>query len=189
MAWVDEGASTSAQLWSRESQDELHHTVTCDSAVLALAVDNVRGRMLVGTQQGDIRVWNLHTFQVQADLVGHHSSVLSLVLSDDYVFSASSDSTVRVWDAETLQPRACVFPASTNTGDIYSLAWDAEAQVLYFGCQDTSIEWISITPERLQEAACEPLWPTAASYDKFFDSRPRSLWHRTTERELSLIHI
>ena len=65
MAWVDEGASTSAQLWSRESQDELHHTVTCDSAVLALAVDNVRGRMLVGTQQGDIRVWNLHTFQVQ----------------------------------------------------------------------------------------------------------------------------
>ena len=130
MAWVDEGASTSAQLWSRESQDELHHTVTCDSAVLALAVDNVRGRMLVGTQQGDIRVWHLPTFEVQADLVGHRSSVLSLVLSDDYVFSASSDSTVRVWDAETLQPRACVFPASTNTGDIYSLAWDAKAQVL-----------------------------------------------------------
>ena len=185
MAWVDGSASTSALPWSRESEDVLHHTVTCDSAVLALAVDDVRGRMLVGTQQGDIRVWHLPTFEVQADLVGHRSSVLSLVLSDDYVFSASSDSTVRVWDAETLQPCACVFPASTNTGDIYSLAWDAKAQVLYMGCQDTSIEWISITRARLHEAASEPLWPTATSYDKFFDSRPRSLWHRTTEREMS----
>ena len=101
MAWVDGSASTSALPWSRESEDVLHHTVTCDSAALALAVDDVRGRMLVGTQQGDIRVWHLPTFEVQADLVGHRSSVLSLVLSDDYVFSASSDSTVRVWDAET----------------------------------------------------------------------------------------
>ena len=82
-----------------DGADFLHHTVTCDSAALALAVDTQRARMLVGMQSGEICAWDLDTFQPCARLIGHRSSVLSLILVDDYLFSASSDSTVRIWDA------------------------------------------------------------------------------------------
>lgn len=155
-----------------DGADFLHHTVTCESAALALAVDTQRARMLVGMQSGEICAWDLDTFQPCARLIGHRSSVLSLILVDDYLFSASSDSTVRIWDAATLMPLALVFPASTNTGDIFCLAWDHEKHVLYFGCQDTSIQWLPVTRARLHEPT-EPL-PTLSSFDKFFDSRPRT---------------
>lgn len=167
---------------AQDASDVLQHTLTCDSAVLALAVDAQRGRVLVGTQHGDIRVCDLHTCQVCAHLVGHRSSVLSLVLSDAYLFSASSDSTVRVWDAATLEPRALIFPASTNTGDIFALAWHPALHTLYLGCQDTSIQWVRVTEERLHEAAAEPFC-TREPFDKFFDSRPRSLRHAAAAAE------
>lgn len=151
------------------------HTVTFnDTSILAVAVDQEHGLLFAGTQSGTIFVWNLISQQPYAQLVGHTRSVLALVLAkkEGWLFSASSDSTVRLWDIRNLAPVALIYPASDNTGDIFTMAWCSSLHTLYLGCQDTSIQWISITPEKLQE----PLHNVPDSRPhKFFDSMSRAM--------------
>lgn len=151
------------------------HTVTFnDTSILAVAVDQERGFLFAGTQSGTIFAWDLATHQLHAQLIGHTRSVLTLEIAaaEGWLFSASSDSTVRLWDIRALTPLALIYPASDNTGDIFTMAWHASLHTLYLGCQDTSIQWICITPEKLQE----PLHAVPDSRPhKFFDSMSRAM--------------
>lgn len=53
-----------------------------------------------------------------------------------------------------------------------AVAWDAPRTTLYFGCQDTSIQWLAVTRETL---ARSPTHVRNVRFHKFFDSRPRAL--------------
>ena len=70
-----------------------HHTVKCPSAVSALAVDTESARLFGGTQSGSIYVWNLASYELEAEFVGHVSSVLALhyVPGAHWLFSASCE--------------------------------------------------------------------------------------------------
>ena len=50
---------------------------------------------------------------------------------------------LQVWDAVHLVPLYVLDPyLQTDAGDIYSLAWSQSRETVYFGCQNTSIQWI-----------------------------------------------
>lgn len=143
------------------------HTVSVHGApVLSLVTDHAHGRMFAGTLSGAIYVWDVATQQERAELVGHTRSVLALALapSRGWLFSSSCDSTVRVWDAHRLAPLALIYPATDNVGDILSLAWCEQAQTLYFGCQNTSIQWIQLG------GAWSAMGVRASRPHKFFDA-------------------
>ncbi|WFD47185.1 hypothetical protein GLX27_001833 [Malassezia furfur] len=169
-----------------EKTSQPSHTITFnDTSVLAVAVDQERGLLFAGTQSGTIFVWNLVTQQPYAQLVGHTRSVLALTFAQNegWLFSASSDSTVRLWDVRHLRPIALIYPASDNTGDILAMAWCPSVHTLFLGCQDTSIQWISITPEKLQE----PLHNVPNSRPhKFFDSMSRAMEGMSDELPLAV---
>ncbi len=99
-----------------------------------------------GSQEGDISVWDLETFQSTARLQGHSASVLALELAPEknWLFSSSGDNTVRVWDTVTNAPLFVVYPAEDSVGDIFALKWCAALETLYLGCQSTSIQWICL---------------------------------------------
>lgn len=151
----------------------LHHTLSLDStSVLSLAVDQERGLLFAGTQSGSIVVCDLHTQQKRALLLGHTRSVLALALAhaDGWLFSSSSDRTVRVWDAHVLRPVALIHPASENVGDILSLAWCAPLRTLYLGCQNTTIQWVRLTPDVWSSGPGAASVVRGAPPHKFFDT-------------------
>ena len=50
---------------------------------------------------------------------------------------------LQVWDTVDLVPLYVLDPyLQTDAGDIYSLAWSQSRETVYFGCQNTSIQWI-----------------------------------------------
>jgi di- and tripeptidase len=50
---------------------------------------------------------------------------------------------LQVWDTVDLVPLYVLDPyLQTDAGDIYSLAWSSSRETVYFGCQNTSIQWI-----------------------------------------------
>ena len=50
---------------------------------------------------------------------------------------------LQVWDTVDLVPLYVLDPyLQADAGDIYSLAWSQSRETIYFGCQNTSIQWI-----------------------------------------------
>ncbi|KAF8516831.1 Zn-dependent exopeptidase [Hysterangium stoloniferum] len=118
----------------------LHHNEK--SSVLSLAADS--RHIFSGCQTADIHVWDRSTFQVKKTLQGHTGSVLALEIDPEreWLFSASSDSTVRIWSTCSLSPLYILTPhLDTSAGDIFSLTFSPALQTLYFGCQNTSLQW------------------------------------------------
>ncbi|KZP01327.1 glutathione degradosome [Calocera viscosa TUFC12733] len=161
----------------------LTHTLhQAESSVLCLAADDEH--IFSGTQENHVYVWNRKTLQREAILKGHTGSVLALVLAEEkkWLFSSAADSTVRVWSTETLSPIYLVLPVlDVYSGDIFSLAWNARRCCLYFGCQDTSIQYYNFNnckPEVNGSSTTPP-----RQFHKFFDSSPRFVHAARLERD------
>ncbi|CAE6432865.1 unnamed protein product [Rhizoctonia solani] len=126
-----------------------------ESSVLSLTADE---RFIYSGSQGmDIYVWDRHTLSHTASLQGHTGSVLALIHSPErqWLFSSSGDSTVRIWCTQTLCPLYTIIPHG-EPGDIFSLAYvhTPTQQRLIFGCQNTSLQWVDLSPSTLQPPPC-----------------------------------
>ncbi|KAI0754689.1 Zn-dependent exopeptidase [Daedaleopsis nitida] len=165
---------------TRVTPDLIHSLHQAESSVLCLAADD--GNIYTGSQDGQICVWDKETFRLRAIWRHTSGSILALEYAPDrqWLFSASGDSTIRVWDTRTLRALWLLHPhLETENGDLYSLAWCAQTQTLYFGCQDTSLQWFSFSSitsdHRPQEALMSSgrSTPTSRKAHKFFDSYPQ----------------
>ncbi|KAH9933265.1 Zn-dependent exopeptidase [Amylocystis lapponica] len=186
-------ASLSRPLESIAQPPRLSHTLHQQrNSVLSLAAD--ASHIFSGSQGGDISVWDKHTFRLKATLKGHTGSILALeyAAGRDWLFSASGDSTVRVWSTHNLSPLYLLNPhLETDSGDLFSLVWSPSLQTLYFGCQDTSLQWYTFSfgstavPSSSTSAAsigsnssdgatrCDSPAPASRKVHKFFDSYPQ----------------
>ncbi|THH23069.1 hypothetical protein EUX98_g8107 [Antrodiella citrinella] len=128
-----------------------HSLYQRSSSVLSLAADSCH--IYSGSQADDIlvgRVWDKATFTLKATLQGHTGSVLALQYAPDrqWLFSASGDSSVRVWSTKSLTPLFQITPhLDTDSGDLFSLAWSPSLSTIYFGCQNTSLQWYTFPSE------------------------------------------
>ena len=55
------------------------------------------GKLVCGSWDNTIRVWDASTGGLDATLTGHRGAVLGLVVIGERLFSASADGTIRVW--------------------------------------------------------------------------------------------
>ncbi|KAI0643091.1 Zn-dependent exopeptidase [Trametes meyenii] len=160
------------------------------SSVLSLAAND--DHIYTGSQDGQISVWNKATFKLITVLRGHTGSVLALEYAPDkhWLFSASGDSTIRVWSTRSHTPLYLLHPhLETDSGDLFSLTWCAPLQTIYFGCQNTSLQWFSFSIPTLEHATFGTARPadgvihsgtstptsmsTSRKAHKFFDSYPQ----------------
>ncbi|KIJ54859.1 hypothetical protein M422DRAFT_64082 [Sphaerobolus stellatus SS14] len=133
----------------------LHHHQK--SSVLSVAAD--RKHIFGGCQTADIHVWDRQTFIIKTTLQGHTGSVLALEIARDreWLFSSSSDSTVRIWDTRTLTLLYILTPhLDTSAGDIFSLTYSPILQTLYFGCQNTSLQWYDFSKTKPRRSSRRP---------------------------------
>ncbi|KAI5122438.1 hypothetical protein M0805_008751 [Coniferiporia weirii] len=135
------------------------HTLHTElSSVLSVTADEKH--IFSGSQGCDIFVWERYSFTAKATLCGHTGSVLALELAKerDWLISSSGDSTVRVWCTKNLTPLYIINPyLDTDSGDLFCLSYLPSLQTVYFGCQNTSLQWFdftSLSSEKLEKLGC-----------------------------------
>ncbi|MFW7382198.1 MAG: WD40 repeat domain-containing protein [Oligoflexus sp.] len=96
-------------------------------------------RIISGSTDGAIRVWDIETGKLLSTLVGHPSSISALDLSpdDSYLISGSYDRSIIIWDMkkeEKLRQICCFgdsirLAISPDKKKIVSSSWDGEIKI------------------------------------------------------------
>lgn len=83
------------------------------SFVICLALDH--GRLVSGSDDCTVRVWNPATLAQRGVCAGHTAPVKCVLSLANVIVSGADDATIRIWDAQTL---ACLktIPISTKKG-------------------------------------------------------------------------
>jgi di- and tripeptidase len=168
--------SVSRDLNSAASIPRLSHSLHDPNSVLSLSADT--DHIFTGSQCFDISVWDKKSFTYKTSLVGHTGSILALEYAEDkkWLFSSSGDSSVRIWSTTTLTPIYVLNPyLETGAGDLFSLVWSQNLQILYIGCQNTSLQWFDFNSNaNVSSPGSATSTPGGHSrkVHKFFDSYP-----------------
>ena len=159
-------ASASASA-SKPSKNPLHR-INAPSSVQALAVDD--DVVFAGVQGGNITAWSLETYELLATVPAHKESVLSLALCEDrsLLFSTGADSIVNVWSTQTLQ-RVYSLYSPFEIGDIFCVAHSTEHQTLFWGAQNASVQWHTISTDTNIASPALTFAPGSRKH-RFFDS-------------------
>jgi WD40 repeat protein len=109
-------------------------------------------RLVSGSSDGSIRIWNAATGLLVKVLTGHNSSVHSVSTSSDgtRIVSGSLDKTVRIWDAETGQQVG--EPLRGHDNAVNSVTVSADGMWIVSGSGDQTIRvWNMQTGEAVRE--------------------------------------
>lgn len=163
----------------------LVHKWTHSHSILCVIAAPSKNLLICGAQDSKILMYDMNDYSLKHEVVcgskDHSSLVLCLALSSDenHLFSAGSDSLVKVWDLSADEVRCShIIYLVVDIGDIFLVSWLASLQTLFIGAQNAAILWC---PLELGRAAAPEGAPADAGagvdrlphlrYDKFFDSR------------------
>ncbi|MBP6748946.1 MAG: WD40 repeat domain-containing protein, partial [Xanthomonadaceae bacterium] len=123
---------------------------------VALSADG--GRVVSGSYDGTVRVWDALSGECVRELRGHTNWVLSVALSADggRVVSGSDDGTVRVWDALSGE---CVCELRGHTDWVRSVALSADGGRVVSGSDDVTVRvWDALSGECVRELRGHTNW-------------------------------
>ncbi|NJP08684.1 MAG: WD40 repeat domain-containing protein [Leptolyngbyaceae cyanobacterium RU_5_1] len=96
-------------------------------------------RLISGSDDHTLKIWNVKTGQCLATLQGHTSHVRSVVFSPDGRIFASGgdDHLLKIWDAQTGE---CLKTLAGHTSNVRSLAFSADGQQLVSASEDRTLK-------------------------------------------------
>jgi ribosome assembly protein 4 len=110
-------------------------------------------RIVSGSLNETIRIWNAETGVQEGELRGHAGSVTSIVISPDgkHIVSSSSDETIRIWDVESMEQVGEPLRIP-DTGPVRSVMISQDGKHIVSGHQDGYIRiWNSETGQQVRE--------------------------------------
>ncbi|MEH2139297.1 serine/threonine-protein kinase [Nostoc sp.] len=119
------------------------HTLTGHSGTLsgvnALAISPDYYTLASGSDDKNIKLWDLNTQKVLATLSGHSQAVKSVAFSPDgkILATASDDKTIKLWQIETLK-EICTLVGHSHA--VKSIAFSPDGQILASGSWDKTIK-------------------------------------------------
>ena len=116
-------------------------------------------RVVSGSKEKTVRIWNLTTGVVEAELMGHTDQVTSVAFSQDgsQVVSGSYDKTVRIWNVITGEVEA---ELKGLTDEVCSVAFSKDdSLVVYLSWGDMAIKIWNIVTGELQSITATTTLP------------------------------
>ncbi|KAK6457652.1 Metalloexopeptidase [Scheffersomyces xylosifermentans] len=189
---------------SSEHTPTLLHKWTHTHSILCVVPAPQKKLIFCGTQDSKILVYDMIDYTLKHEIncgqQNHAASILTLTISNDenYLFSAGSDSLVKVWDlsgikkvqdrtpedndfylnaasAEQIIHCTHIIFSVVDIGDIFSIAWCDALSTIFIGAQNASILWchLSLNSEVSGQghASSNVERLPHFRYDKFFDSK------------------
>ncbi|KAF9429124.1 hypothetical protein BGZ76_001786 [Entomortierella beljakovae] len=104
--------------WTSPPQEKIKLLGHSDS-VYCVQFDH--SKIVTGSRDQTIKLWDLKTLKYIDTLRGHSQSVLCLQFNDKIMVSGSSDSTIIVWDMETRKP---IRRLSQHTAGVLDVCFD-----------------------------------------------------------------
>ncbi|KAF8927129.1 hypothetical protein BGZ58_010611, partial [Dissophora ornata] len=118
-----------------------------DASTLTLALHD--GFLFCGSQGGNIKIFDLETFQLIRSLIAHEDDVLALVVRGSQVYSASADGVVKQWN-RSFEPQQTW---KDHNGSVLSLT--STREYLISGGSDKLIKLWPITKGSTQTESVE----------------------------------
>lgn len=180
--------SSSNSVFLNHDNPTLLHRWSHGFSVLSIAISKKHKLLFSGTQDSKILIYNLTNFQKIGTIdTDHNGSILNLIISnnENYLFSTSSDSLIKIWDISGLNrdtehdshngiKEITTIYSLIDIGDIFSIALSKNLNILFFGSQNTSIQWVNLSDKqnfvKVNKSTLNKL--PFIRYDKFFDSKP-----------------
>ena len=123
-----------------------HHTLKGHSNwVMSVSFSPDVKRIVSGSHDNTVKVWDAATGQETLALKGHSNGVSSVSFSPDgkLIVSGSSDKTVKVWDATTGQETLTL---KGHSGYVYSVSFSPDGQRIVSGSLDNTVKvWDAAT--------------------------------------------
>jgi WD40 repeat protein len=109
------------------------------ASIHSLAFSPDGNSLASGDFNGDIRLWDARTHQLQSILKGHTHWVQAVTYSPDrhLLASGSFDCTVKLWDLDT---GACLKTLTDHTQGVYSVAFSPDSNILASGSDDCTVK-------------------------------------------------
>ena len=165
-----------------------------ERVVRSVAWDSAGGRIVSGSEDRSVRVWDAATGQELACLYGHEHAVTGVVWDDAgrRIVSGSWDKTVRVWDATTGQELACL---RGHERGVNSVAWDGAGGRIVSSSDDQTVRvWDAATGQELaclrghRGAVWSVAWDDAVPWiASGCKDRTVRVWDAKTGRELACL--
>ena len=118
-----------------------------------------------------VQVWSLETYQLWKTISAHNNGVLGLSVSQDgkLLFSSGADAIVNVWCTSNYSRQYSIY-STYDIGDLYCVLHSAKLNTLYFGAQNTMIQWVDLGAAKPvgDDDLCNH--PTQRDH-RFFDSK------------------
>lgn len=156
-------------LWGNGTKrPELAHHLQNPSSILTLAVGD--RYLYAGTQSGEIVVWSLASFELVHRIQAHTRAVLCLFLSEDeqLLWSSAGDAIVNGWSPTTLKRLYHIY-STYDVGDVFSVVYSKQFEMVYLGAQNTSIQWCSLKDSATRPTPNPERHPDRRNH-RFFDS-------------------
>lgn len=182
----------------------LRHRWNLSQAILCVLPAPSLNLLFCGTQTGCILVYDLNSYSLKCTIKGgdvdQSHSILCMEINPEetHLFSAGSDSLVKVWDiscwkkAKVDEPPSCssnpendrlgdectepycayIIYTIVDIGDIFSIAWSSKLSTIFIGAQNAAIVWCRVYISSAKHShSCSELRMPHLRYDKFFDSK------------------
>ncbi|ETW77107.1 hypothetical protein HETIRDRAFT_441691 [Heterobasidion irregulare TC 32-1] len=131
----------------------VQHIIYCQSQVSSVAFSRDGTRIVSGSHDKTIRMWDSSTGKAVGEpLEGHTDRVWSVALSRDgtRIVSGSSDKTIRMWDSST--GKVVGEPLEGHTDRVWSVAFSRDGTRIVSGSSDKTIRmWDSSTGKAVGE--------------------------------------
>ncbi len=122
----------------------------CSHPILSVAFDRLSKKIISGSEDGTIRIWDVESGKYLKVLEGHTGPVTSVVFDHigEKIISGSEDGTIRIWDIDAGK---CLKVLAKHTDTVTSIVYNHKNHTLVSGSIDKNIRvWDIETGDCLQ---------------------------------------